>query len=124
MVGRTISLDGVAHTVVGVLPPGFSYPAQSELWTPLTVQLSSRLTYIRPVIARLEPGITREQAQSAWDAFTSNLPTLRGTTEKPAALVTPLKDAMVGHVRTALLVFAGAVALVLLIACANVSNLL
>jgi predicted permease len=124
VVGRRISLDGLPHTVVGVLPPGFAYPAQSALWTPLAVQLSPRLSYIRPVIARLEPGTTPEQAQSAWETFTSNLPAQRGATGKPVARVIPLKDAMVGTVRRPLLVFAGAVALVLLIACANVSNLL
>ncbi len=124
VIGRRISLDGVPHTVVGVLPAGFSYPEQSALWTPLAVQLSPRLSYSRPVIARLEPGTTRAQAQSAWEAFTSNLPPQPGETRKRVARVTPLKDAMVGNVRTPLLVFAGAVALVLLIACANVSNLL
>ena len=124
VVGRRISLDGVPHTVVGVLPAGFSYPEQSALWTPLAVRLSARLSYSRPVIARLEPGTTRAQAQSAWEAFTSNLPQQPGETRKRVARVTPLKDAMVGKVRTPLLVFAGAVALVLLIACANVSNLL
>jgi predicted permease len=124
VVGRLISLDGVAHTVVGILPEGFSYPAQSELWTPLAVRLSPRLSYTRPVIARLKPGVTKEQADGAWAALTSHLQPQRGSTGKWVASVTPLKDAIVGKVRMPLLIFAGAVALVLLIACANVSNLL
>jgi predicted permease len=124
LVGRRITLDGVSHTVVGILPPGFSYPAQAAVWTPLAIQLNPGMSYTRPVIARLKPGTTREQAQSAWEALTSNLRPHPGSSSEWIARVVPLKDAMVGSVRTPLLIFAGAVALVLFIACANVSNLL
>jgi predicted permease len=124
IVGRRITLDAVPHTVVGVLPAGFAFPAKAALWTPLAVRISPRNSYTRPVIARLKPGTTRAQAQSAWEALTSNLQPQRGATGNWVAQVVPLKDAVVGNVRTPLLIFAGAVALVLIIACANVSNLL
>ena len=124
-VGRTITLDGVPHTVVGILPPGFSFPAETTLWTPLEVRSEPGVSFIRPVIGRLTPQMTREQAQAAWETFAARQPIDDGTPRSNRlARVIPLKDAVVGDVRTPLLIFTGAVGLVLLIVCANVSNLL
>ena len=124
VVNRTITLDGVAYRVVGVLPPGFSYPANAEVWTPLTVRADPHLTFTRPVIGRLKQGVTRDQAQAAFAALATNLTTDDREKLESVAQVTPLKDAVVGDVRRPLSIFMGAVAFVLLIACANVTNLL
>ena len=123
MVNRRITLDGEPHTVIGIMPAGFSYPGTTQIWRPLAIRLSPNLSLSRPVIGRLKPGISREQAQAAFEAFIQARSD--GSAEPGwAARVTPLKDAVVGDVRMSLLIFSGSVAFVLLIACANVANLL
>ncbi len=123
LLNRRITLDGEPHTVIGIMPAGFSYPGTTEIWTPLAIRLNSNLSLSRPVIGRLKPGVSREQAQAAFETFIHTQS--QGSPESGwAARVIPLKDAVVGNAGTSLLVFSGAVAFVLLIACANVANLL
>jgi putative ABC transport system permease protein len=124
LLNQTISLNGLPYRVVGILPPGFSYPADATYWIPLVVRPDPRLGYIRPVIGRLKPGVSREQAQADLDVWTRSLPPDARRPPDLVARVTPLHEAMVGDVRRPLLIVAGAVALVLLIVCANVANLL
>jgi putative ABC transport system permease protein len=124
IVERTIDLDGVRYRVAGVLPAGFSYPAGAAFWTPLGVRITPNLGYIRPVIGRLRPAVTRQQAQSELDAWVRALPADPRDARDAVARVTPLHDAMVGDVRLPLWIFGAAVAVLLLIACANVANLL
>jgi predicted permease len=126
-VGRTIRLNGETYAVVGVMPQGFAFPEWAELYLPLA--WPPELRPIRGihdfrVVARLKDGVSLAQAQEEMDAIS------RGLAEKyPAddkgwgALVVPLRDQMVADVRPALLVLFTAVSLVLLIACANVANL-
>jgi putative ABC transport system permease protein len=123
LIGRPVVLDGVAHTVLGILPPGFHYPGTSELWTPLAIHNGPHLTFSRPVIGRLKADISSLQAQAAWETFVSSLPRDAPSDDRSARLI-PLKQAIAGDVRTPLLIFMGAVGFVLLIACSNVSNLL
>ena len=120
LVNRTIQLDGTAHTVIGVLPPGFNYPERSAFWTPLDVRPSQNLSFTRPAIARLKGDITPAAARAAFEAFATNQ---QGGSQL-AADFSPLHQAVVGDIQTTLFVFAGAVACLLLIACANVANLL
>ena len=124
LLNRTIALDGLPHRVVGILPPDFSYPAGAVFWTPLTVRISPNLGYTRPVIGRLKAGVTREQAQADLDLWIAGLPPDPRRLPDLIARVTPLHEAMVGDVRQPLWIFGGAVVFVLLIACANVANLL
>ena len=105
--GKTIKLDGMPHQVIGVMPAGFDYPFHAVVWTPVTIRVNPHLSFIRPVAGRLKPGVSLSQAQA-----------------EMGYQVTPLKDLQVSNVRASLLIFAGAVAFVLLIACANVANLL
>jgi predicted permease len=138
IVGRTITLNDEIFTVVGVMPPAFSYPdADTELWaTPRSaVPEVARVGNVDPatlrslhylnVIARLKPGVTREQAHSEMEGIAARL-----EQEHPientghTARVVSLHEQTVGDVQPALLILLGAVALVLLIACANVANLL
>jgi predicted permease len=124
LLGQTVTLDGIRHRVVGILPSGFSYPADASYWTPLTVRVDPHVGYIRPVLGRTRPGVTREKAQADLDLWASNLPPDPNRSRDVIARVTPLHDAIVGDVRLPVLVFGGAVLLVLLIVCANVANLL
>ncbi len=120
VVGRTITLDGVRHTVLGVMPQGFAYPLDARLWRPLRLELAPNRFQILSVIGRLRDGATRAQALAELDGLAA----ADRARDSVIARVTPLKDTVVGDVTRSLLVFAGAVGLVLLIACANVANLL
>jgi len=124
IVNRTIVLDGTPHTVLGVLPAGFSYPVNSEVWTPLEVKNDPHLSFTRPVIGRLKPNVSREQAAASFAAFTSGLRQAADDGRDQVPRVISLKSAVVDDTSRPLLIFMGAVAFVLLIACANVANLM
>jgi putative ABC transport system permease protein len=124
VLNRSITLNGTQYTVIGVMPAGFSYPSKTDLWVPLAVRADPHLTYSRPVIGRLAPGVSREQAGATFEVFASNVLRDRGGAPDQIARVIALKDAMVGDVKQPLAIFSGAVICVLLIACANVANLL
>ena len=121
---RTIALDGVPHTVIGILPPEFAYPADAALWTPLAVEIKPGSMWSRPVVGRLRAGTTGAQALAAFEVMTRQFPSDPSRRSQPVARVRPLKEAVVGDIRPSLAIFSGAVAFVLLIACANVANLL
>ncbi len=127
IVGRSITLNHTnQYTVVGVMPPEVSFPGQSELWIPETTVAALRHDMRGlSVLARLKPGVTVEMARSEIDAIHHGLQEQRAEDYKDWAVeMQPLHDFVVGKVRNALLVLLGAVGLVLLIACANVANLL
>jgi putative ABC transport system permease protein len=125
VVGKPVVLNGVSHTVIGVMPPGFDFPSHAALWQPTEVTINPRNSWSRPVIGRLRDGVTKEQAVAELNAM---LPELVGHPgEQRENLITeivPLKQLVVGDVERPLWVFAGAVGFVLLIACANVANLM
>ncbi len=125
IIGRTITLDGIGRTVVGVMPPGFSFPPDAQLWMPLEIRVDPHNAMLRPVLGRLKPGASPQQAQSELEAFIAAMPLEQGAKRGDSiAQILPLKELLVGDVRGSLLMFSGAVAFVLLIACANVANLL
>ena len=125
IVGKQVTLDGIRRTVIGVMPTGFDFPRSATAWTPLVMRLDPGNSLLFPVLGRLKPGITVDQARAAFDVVTRTLP------DGPPAdrstwliAILPLKELLVRDIRWPLQVFAGAVLLVLLIACANVANLL
>ena len=122
VVGRSIRLNGVQHTIVGVLPAGFDFPNRADLWTPLEVRNDANVSFARPVVARLRADVDMAQANGWFGGLAARLE----VTDRDdfRAQVQPLNAYLTGRIRTTLLVFAGAVAFVLLIACANVANLL
>ena len=129
IVGQTITLNARPYTVVGVAPASARLPARAQLWTPLAVDPSapppSRRGDFLTVVARLKAGISQQRAQSDMDAIARRLAAAYpATNARIGVMVISLHEQLVGQVRPALLVFTGAVALVLLIACANVANLL
>jgi putative ABC transport system permease protein len=126
-VGRTFIADGQAHTIVGILPAGLAYPAEAVLWLPLPFTSSERAIrgmHDFQVLARLKRGVGVEAARAQMNAISARLAAQYPEDNKGwGATVIPLHEDLVGDVRTALIVLLGAVAFVLLIACANVANL-
>lgn len=105
------------------MPPGFAFPGAS-VWVPLAIRFDGHNSYTRPVVGRLKPGVSRQQARAELEAFADGLPLGPGETRNDRLpQIIPLKDLLVANIRLSLLVFAGAVAFVFLIACANVANL-
>jgi putative ABC transport system permease protein len=129
LVGRTLTLNDLSFTVIGILPPDFQFlPADIELFTPLAFdsrEAGQRGTHPLRVVARLKQGVTLTQAQTEMDQIASRLEQEypEFNTGKGITLV-PLQEQLVGETRRALLILLGAVTFVLLIACANVANLL
>ncbi len=133
VIGRTVRLSGESYTVVGVMGPEFQFPSgQFDLWVPLEgalastpAQLANRSLRIFRALGRLAPGVTLAQAQGQTSAIAARLAREHPATNEGIGLeLTPLYDRLVGGVRTGLLVLMGVVALVMLIASANVANLL
>jgi len=127
LVGSTISLGGEPYVVTGVLRPGFSSDPPADIYLPLRADPNSsdQAHYLRAT-ARLLPGVTLSMAQAAMKLSAKEYEQKFPNSLGPQGSFTaePLRDTVVGDVRKALLVLLGAVGLVLLIACANVANLL
>ena len=131
-VGRTLMLDGEAYTIVGVMPASFSFAAYGmtgrDLWVPIAYTAEARAVrenHNAQVVARLKPGVTLTAAIAEMTAISARLE--REFPKENAgwgATVIPLQELIVGDLRTPLIVLLAAVGLVLLIACANVGNLL
>jgi predicted permease len=128
IVGQNVTLNGQAYTVVGVMPARFELPPTAQVWTPMALtdkEKAVRGEHHFGVIGRLKPGVDLKQAQAEMNTISSRLEEQYPTDDKGwRAVVVPLREQLVGDVRPALLVLLGAVAFVLLIACANVANLM
>jgi len=132
VVGREIVLNNAPFTVVGVMPAGFRFPFDEvEVWIPLhhwpvfAGNYQSRSHGLVGPLARLKPGVSLAQLRAELDTLGARLArSYPEAGEGRGFLMTPLREAVVADVRTATLILLGAVTLVLLIACANVANLL
>ena len=127
-IGTALILDGTPHTVVGVMPSGFRFLADVDVWRIYRLGGSyagGRQYHNWMPIGRLKPGVTIEQAQKEFDVISANLQaSYPETNQNKAMLLSGLQEALVQNFRPSLLVLMAAVALVLLIACGNVANLL
>lgn len=127
VVGRSVRLDGAQYTIQGVMPPGFDFPPfwarGAELWAPLPLRDGSDVKgrSLR-LFARLATGVSLERARAELASIVARVEAERPGSMK-GLLVRPLKDAVVRRVRPALLMLLGAVALLLLVACANVAHM-
>ena len=129
VINQALTLNGESYTVVGVMPPHFQFPSrEDELWVPIAFtpqEAANRNRHYLQVIARMKPGVTLEQAQVEMSTIASRLQQqYPEQNDDLGAAVTPLHEQVVGDIKPALLVLLGAVGFVLLIACANVANLL
>ena len=135
IIGRSLNLSSAPIEVVGVMPAGFSFPRpETEIWIPLALNPTRTAPYFLKAIARLAPGVSPSEAEREttgvlWDyarqhpdTSENRVPLDQGSALK--TIVTPLKEAVVGSTEKPLLILLCAVGLVLLIACANVANLL
>lgn len=127
VVGHDITMDGQNFLVAGVMPESFRFPDFAQMWTPMgwtDQEKGVRGEHHSMVIARLKPGVELKQAQAEMNTISSRLAQLYPVDDKGwGAVVVPLQADMMSDVRPALLMLLGAVAFVLLIACANVANL-
>ena len=132
IVGKSLTLSGESYTVIGVMPHGFSFPIlpDTEVWRAADPLLAAnpgcdRGCVILRLMAKLKPSVAIDAARAEMDGLTRQIAERYPESNKGVgATLVPLQEQLVGDVRPAMLVLLGAVALVLLIACANVANLL
>ena len=127
IIGRQLRVDGQSLTVIGVMPPDFRFPFQSDLWwlNDRYFDRRSRGFRIDQTIARLKPGVSPQQAQAEMKEITARLAqTYPESNTEVTADIVPLRDFWFGKLRRSLWLLLGACGFVLLIACANVANLL
>jgi predicted permease len=133
VIGRLMDMEGVAYRMVGVMPPTFNFPSPDvEVWAfltvikPASIPLQLRQVRILDGVARLAPDVTLEEAQAQLSAVAQGLERefAEDSPEVVGANLIPLQESVVGDVRLALLVLLGAVGFILIIACANIANML
>jgi putative ABC transport system permease protein len=127
ILSRTISLSDQPYVVVGIMPPGFQFPEKTEIWAPLAPDegmRQARFGFFLPVVGRLKPGVTRAQAQADLDLVAGQIEKQFPDMAGYGVNVVPVLENTVGPIRRALMILLVAVVFVLLIACANVANLL
>jgi putative ABC transport system permease protein len=126
LIGKALTLNGESFTVIGVMPADFQPPQPAELWVPMPVRnltSSRKAHFIRPV-GRLRPGVTLAAAQAEMDGIARRLEETYPEDKNWSLRLVPLQEHMVGNIRQPLWTLLGAVGFVLLIACANVANLM
>ncbi len=144
VIGKTLTLNGIAYKIIGIAPRGFQFPPSFDnqgglipwtldAWVSLDVRakrlegfdLTDRANMIFEILARLKPGVTLKQARSNMETINRRLQNQYPVTNKAwGVAVATLKEQLVGNLQRALLILLGGVAFVLLIACANAANLL
>jgi predicted permease len=131
VVGQTISLNDTSFSVVGVMPANFEFPKGADIWSPLSATmgagaLQNRGAVFLQVVGRLKPGITIAQTEAELNTIINRIAAEHPETQagQHRAVITPLVGYIFGNARTALWLLLAATGLLLLIACANVANLL
>lgn len=129
IIGKSLTINGVSYTVVGVLPQNFQFAFRpNDLWLPYQpseAQLSRRFMHGTNLIGRLKPGVNPKQAQSELGLIAARIEKEHNESHANTGMtIVPLQEAVVGQVKPILLILLGAVGFVLLIACANVASLL
>jgi putative ABC transport system permease protein len=128
VLGKTIKLNEEPYSIIGVLPEWFNFHHATEIWTPMDMTrkaLGPRGSHSYRAIARLKPNVSASQAQAELNGITREVAKQNGDNDKfNGAVVVSLTEQLTGDSRQGLLILLGAVALVLLVACANVANLM
>jgi predicted permease len=127
IIGQKLIFDGRPYTIVGIMPANFLFPGWAKVWIPLgwtPAERAVRGNHSYLAIGRLKPGVSLAKAQAEMDTISSRLAQQYPNDDTGwGALIMPLHEDLVGDVRPTLLILLGAVGLVLLIACANIGNL-
>ncbi|MBO0727447.1 MAG: ABC transporter permease, partial [Blastocatellia bacterium] len=126
IVGRNVQLNGEPYTIIGVMPPNFNFPSPSiEVWAPLDLSKYDRRHGFLQGVARLKPNVTIEQARADLQNIAEQIKKeIPGFDRDFTMKVTPMRERLSGNLGGPLMILLGAVALVLLIACGNVANLM
>jgi len=138
VVGQKLTLNNETFSVIGVMPPSFQYPEDAELWVPSRLAVpeppgaatntnptTNRLLHYLQVVGRLKPGVSTQQAQAEMNTIASNLQQQYPDTNASIGVrVVSMQEEIVGDIKPKLRILLGVVGLVLLIACANIANLL
>ena len=128
-IGRAVSLNGITYTIVGVLPQNAAFPADGEVWLPLSLldqpTQQSRVWHSVKVLGRLRPAVSINAARADMLTIAQRIAAAYPATNRDESVsLTPLHIELVGSLRPAMLCLMGAVVLVLIVACVNVANLL
>ena len=123
ILGKIANLDGTPRGIIGVMPRGFAFPPDTEVWTPLVVNPQPGAGWAYMAIGRLNPGVSADQARAESKAIAQRIDPKDPRAAQKAGLIS-LHESLVGKIRPSLYVLLGAVGFILLIACANVANLL
>lgn len=124
ILGKQIEMNGRPRTVVGVVAPGFEFPQRARYWTPLIIPNTPGAEYYFAVVARLRNGASLESARKDLERVQPQVDTLRTKVNRDTrTTIVPLHEELFGSARKPLTMLAGAVVVLLLIACANVANL-
>jgi putative ABC transport system permease protein len=126
-IGKTFKLNGEIYTVIGVMPAALTFPAGVDLWVSTAVQIQDHNSMLLSVIGRLKDGASLSPVAAELDTMVKRMPAKifgEEGSRRPPARVIPLLEFVSGKAQRALLIFLGAVAFVLLIACTNVANLM
>ncbi|MBS1856916.1 MAG: ABC transporter permease [Acidobacteria bacterium] len=127
-IGQNVELNSRKYTIVGVMPAGFNYPFGPDYWTPMDMSskgLGERGSHWAAAIGRMKPGVTVQKAQADLAVIAARLEkAYPDTNHKVGAVVVSLQEDLVGRSRNSILMVLSAVGLVLLIACANIANLM
>jgi putative ABC transport system permease protein len=131
LIGQKLTLDGQGYTLIGVLPPHFKFPVEvgeAQIWSPEVTDgevMEQRGAHYLKVVGRLKPGVSVGEAQAEMEAIASRLEQQYPDSNTGRVVsIAPLYEHLVGSIRRSLVILLGAVGLVLLIACANVANLM
>ena len=127
VLGQTLTLNGQPFEIIGVMPAGLQTPNKAQVWKPLAPDdglRNSRTSFWLPVIGKLKPGVTPEQAQTEMSAIAARIEQTYPQMQGFGAYIVPLHKQIVGQIERSLQVLMAAVACVLLIACANLGNLM
>jgi len=124
-IGQTITYNGAIHTVIGILPTGFSFPGKTQVWfeRPAQPANANRSSYSDHVIGKRRPGVTTSQLNAELATFSTNLRRQVPEDHNKSIEAVPLQEQIVGSVRSLLRLLMGAVLVLLLIVCANVAHL-
>ena len=122
---RTVRAGLTERAIVGVMPPGFQFPGETEVWGPQTTSATSRSGHNFNAVARLKPEVSIEQARAELTAIAARLQQQYPDTNRTRSVTAiALQDVLVGNVRLTLYLVWGVVGMVLLIACANTATLM